>query len=109
MAPSHADSYPLTTRSASGAISASRLFAASARDNLRYGNWEASDAAIWDAARAANAETFLRALPEGLDRAQRSQRIGQVLGAVGLSRQLKTLVRGERWQVGKEGASVTRP
>jgi len=44
-----------------------QLFAASARDNLRYGNWEASDEAIWDAARAANAESFLRALPEGLD------------------------------------------
>ncbi len=43
------------------------LFAASARDNLRYGNWEASDEAIWEAARAANAETFLRDLPEGLD------------------------------------------
>ncbi len=43
------------------------LFAASARDNLRYGNWNASDEAIWDAARAANAETFLRELPEGLD------------------------------------------
>ncbi|MFC6620956.1 ABC transporter transmembrane domain-containing protein [Novosphingobium panipatense] len=43
------------------------LFAASARDNLRYGNWQADDAAIWDAARAANAESFLRALPQGLD------------------------------------------
>ncbi|MDE2301109.1 MAG: ATP-binding cassette domain-containing protein [Sphingomonadales bacterium] len=43
------------------------LFAASARDNLRYGNWEASDAAIWEAARAANAESFLRELPQGLD------------------------------------------
>jgi ATP-binding cassette subfamily B protein len=43
------------------------LFAASARDNLRYGNWEASDEQIWEAARAANAETFLRELPEGLD------------------------------------------
>jgi len=43
------------------------LFAASARDNLRYGQWEASDDAIWEAARAANAEDFLRALPEGLD------------------------------------------
>ena len=43
------------------------LFAASARDNLRYGNWNASDEAIWDAARTANAEGFLRALPEGLD------------------------------------------
>ncbi|HUD92298.1 ABC transporter transmembrane domain-containing protein [Sphingobium sp.] len=43
------------------------IFAASARDNLRYGRWDASDDAIWDAARAANAESFLRALPEGLD------------------------------------------
>ncbi|WP_082896817.1 ABC transporter transmembrane domain-containing protein [Parasphingorhabdus sp.] len=43
------------------------LFAASARDNLRYGEWEATDEEIWDAARAANAEKFLKALPEGLD------------------------------------------
>jgi ATP-binding cassette subfamily B protein len=43
------------------------LFAASARDNLRYGNWQASDEAIWEAARAANAEAFLRELPQGLD------------------------------------------
>ena len=44
-----------------------QLFAASARDNLRYGNWDASDDDIWEAARAANAERFLRDLPEGLD------------------------------------------
>ena len=43
------------------------LFAANARDNLRYGNWDATDAAIWDAARNANAEEFLRELPDGLD------------------------------------------
>lgn len=43
------------------------LFSANARDNLRYGKWDASDAEIWDAARAANAERFLRALPNGLD------------------------------------------
>ncbi|MDR7153332.1 ATP-binding cassette subfamily B protein [Sphingobium xenophagum] len=43
------------------------IFAASARDNLRYGRWDASDDEIWGAARAANAESFLRALPEGLD------------------------------------------
>tara|TARA_R110000824_G_scaffold25838_4_gene89547 strand:+ start:31930 stop:33744 length:1815 start_codon:yes stop_codon:yes gene_type:complete len=43
------------------------LFAASARDNLRYGKWDASDEEIWEAARVANAEKFLRALPEGLD------------------------------------------
>ena len=43
------------------------LFAADARDNLRYGNWNASDEAIWQAARDANAESFLRELPDGLD------------------------------------------
>jgi ATP-binding cassette subfamily B protein len=43
------------------------LFAASARDNLRYGAWDASEEQIWEAARAANAEGFLRGLPEGLD------------------------------------------
>jgi ATP-binding cassette, subfamily B, bacterial len=43
------------------------LFAASARDNLRYGNWDASEDAIWDAARAANADGFLRELPQDLD------------------------------------------
>ena len=43
------------------------LFSANARDNLRYGKWDATDEQIWDAARAANAETFLRALPNGLD------------------------------------------
>jgi ATP-binding cassette, subfamily B, bacterial len=43
------------------------IFAASARDNLRYGNWNATEDEIWQAARDANAEAFLRALPEGLD------------------------------------------
>ncbi|MDX3884771.1 MAG: ABC transporter transmembrane domain-containing protein [Sphingomonas sp.] len=43
------------------------IFAASARDNLRYGRWDADDAALWAAAEAANAAEFLRALPQGLD------------------------------------------
>jgi len=43
------------------------IFAASARDNLRYGRWDASDEELFAAARAANAEDFLRSLPEGLD------------------------------------------
>jgi len=41
------------------------LFAASARDNIRYGRLDASDAEVEDAARAAEADEFLRALPEG--------------------------------------------
>ncbi len=43
------------------------IFGASARDNLRYGRWEASDDELWAAAEAANAAEFLRTLPEGLD------------------------------------------
>ncbi|MDQ4086543.1 MAG: ABC transporter transmembrane domain-containing protein [Pseudomonadota bacterium] len=43
------------------------IFAASARDNLRYGLWEAGDERLWEAAEAANAAEFLRKLPEGLD------------------------------------------
>jgi ATP-binding cassette subfamily B protein len=43
------------------------MFAASARDNLRYGHWDASDEALMAAARAAHAEDFLRGLPQGLD------------------------------------------
>ncbi|MCX8474691.1 MAG: ABC transporter transmembrane domain-containing protein [Sphingomonas sp.] len=43
------------------------IFGASARDNLRYGAWDAGDDAIWAAAQAANAADFLRELPQGLD------------------------------------------
>jgi ATP-binding cassette, subfamily B, bacterial len=43
------------------------IFAASAGDNLRYGNWDANEDQLWQAARDANAEQFLRALPDGLD------------------------------------------
>ncbi len=43
------------------------LFSANARDNLRYGRWDASDEDIWAAARAANAEDFLKRLPDALD------------------------------------------
>lgn len=43
------------------------IFGASARDNLRYGRWDAHDDELWAAAEAANAAEFLRKLPEGLD------------------------------------------
>ena len=43
------------------------IFGASARDNLRYGNWAASDDALWAAAETANAAEFLHKLPQGLD------------------------------------------
>jgi len=43
------------------------IFAASARDNLRYGRWDASADEIQAAARAANAHDFLVTLPDGYD------------------------------------------
>ena len=43
------------------------LFAASVRDNVRYGRPEATDAEIEAAVRAANAWEFVERLPEGLD------------------------------------------
>ncbi len=43
------------------------LFAASARENIRYGRPGASDAEVEAAARAAAADEFLRKLPQGYD------------------------------------------
>jgi ATP-binding cassette subfamily B protein len=43
------------------------IFAASARDNLRYGRWDATEAEIEAAARAANVHDFLAAMPDGYD------------------------------------------
>jgi ATP-binding cassette subfamily B protein len=43
------------------------LFASSARDNLRYGRWDASEDDIVAAAKAANAHEFIVQLPEGYD------------------------------------------
>jgi len=43
------------------------IFSASALENIRYGRPEASDAEVHLAARAAFADDFLRALPEGYD------------------------------------------
>jgi ATP-binding cassette, subfamily B, bacterial len=43
------------------------IFASSARDNLRYGRWRASDEELWAAAETANAAEFLHRLPQGLD------------------------------------------
>jgi ATP-binding cassette, subfamily B, bacterial len=43
------------------------LFATSARDNIRYGRLEASDAEVEAASRSAEAHEFLSALPQGFD------------------------------------------
>jgi ATP-binding cassette, subfamily B, bacterial len=42
------------------------IFALTADENIRFGDWEASAAAVRAAARAAHAEEFLLALPQGL-------------------------------------------
>jgi ATP-binding cassette, subfamily B, bacterial len=43
------------------------IFAASAKDNIRYGRWDSSDEEIVEAARAANAHEFLDTLPDRYD------------------------------------------
>ena len=43
------------------------LFSGTIRENIRYGRPEASDEAVYAAARAARADHFIRALPEGYD------------------------------------------
>ncbi|MFC5648074.1 ABC transporter ATP-binding protein [Paenibacillus solisilvae] len=43
------------------------LFAGTIRENIGYGNLEADEAAIWEAARRARLEDFIKAQPKGLD------------------------------------------
>jgi ATP-binding cassette, subfamily B, bacterial len=59
---------PLAVRSRIGLVPQDTvLFAASARENIRYGRPGASDAEVEDAAKAAAADEFLRRLPEGYE------------------------------------------
>lgn len=44
-----------------------QLFSGTIRENLRYGNLEATDQELESAAAAANADEFIKALPDGLD------------------------------------------
>lgn len=41
------------------------IFNASVRDNIAYGSPDATDDEVWEAARLANAEQFIQAMPEG--------------------------------------------
>ena len=43
------------------------LFSGSIRDNLRWGNPDASDEELWEACRTACADEFLKNMPDGLD------------------------------------------
>ncbi len=59
---------PLAVRSRIGLVPQDTvLFAASARENIRYGRPGAADAEVEGAAKAAAADEFLRKLPEGYD------------------------------------------
>ena len=42
------------------------LFNTTIKDNILYGRLDATDEEIWEAVRAANAEEFIKALPQGL-------------------------------------------
>lgn len=55
------------------------IFATTARDNIRYGRLDASDAEVEAAARAAEAHAFLAALPDGYD-AQLGERGARLSG-----------------------------
>ncbi|MCA0267875.1 MAG: ATP-binding cassette domain-containing protein [Bacteroidetes bacterium] len=44
-----------------------QLFATTVRENIRYGRLDATDAEVEEAARLANADVFIRALPGGYD------------------------------------------
>ena len=48
------------------------LFTASVRENIRYGNPDATDEEVENAAKLANADGFIRMLPEGYDTVLRS-------------------------------------
>lgn len=43
------------------------LFTGTIKENIRYGNLNASDAQVYEAAKLANADSFIRHLPEGYD------------------------------------------
>lgn len=71
------------------------LISESVRENIRYGKLDASDAAIEQAARDANAHEFIMALPDGYN---------TILGARGVS-----LSQGQRQLIGIARAILAKP
>ncbi len=62
------DADPIDVRQHLGVVSQeAMIFATSIADNIRYGNQDASDEMIAEAARAARADEFINRLPEGME------------------------------------------
>lgn len=58
---------PSVRRQIAAVLQEPMLFQATVRENLRYGDLQATDAQIDEAARAAGADSFIRSLPDGYD------------------------------------------
>lgn len=71
------------------------LFSGTIGDNIRYGRIDASEPDVWEALKLANAEAFVRALPQGL---------GTVLGESGVG-----LSGGQKQRLAIARALLTKP
>lgn len=54
-------------RSLGMVLQTTNLFTGTIRENIRYGNLNASDVQVYEAAKLANADSFIRHLPQGYD------------------------------------------
>uniref|UniRef100_U3K0W9 ATP binding cassette subfamily B member 8 n=1 Tax=Ficedula albicollis TaxID=59894 RepID=U3K0W9_FICAL len=70
------------------------LFGTTIMENIRFGKPEASDAEVFEAARLANADGFIRSFPEGY---------GTVVGTAGVRAARVGLARGRSWAGGFPG------
>ena len=71
------------------------LFTATVKDNIRYGKLDATDEEIVAAAKLANADSFIRRLPDGYDTMLRNNGANLSQG----QRQLLSILPGLLWQI----------